>query len=80
MRSFDCVVLDLHMPEMNGFEVQAQLVRSGIWLPIIDMTGRDMSDSRARTLAGGAAAYLLKPVDDRVLLSAIEMAIMNHKN
>lgn len=75
----DCVVLDLHMSEMNGFEVQAHLMRTGKWLPIIIMTGHDTPDSRARALAGGAVEYLLKPVDDQVLLDAIAKALANDK-
>lgn len=71
----DCVVLDLHMSEMNGFEVQANLMRTGKWLPIIIMTGHDTPDSRARALTGGAVEYLLKPVDDQVLLDAITKAL-----
>lgn len=76
----DCVVLDLHMSEMNGFEVQATLMRTGRWLPIIIMTGHDTPDSRARALAGGAVEYLLKPVDDQVLLAAIAQAIIRGKS
>lgn len=75
MRAVDCVVLDLHMSGTNGFEVQTQLVRSGSRLPIIVMTGHDTPDLKARVLAGGACAYLLKPIDDRVLLDAIHDAI-----
>jgi FixJ family two-component response regulator len=77
--AFDCAVLDLHMSGINGFEVQARLSQSGTRLPVIVMTGHDTPDSRARALAGGAVAYLLKPVDDRVLLDAIATAIANHK-
>lgn len=79
-RAVDCVVLDLHMSGANGFDVQAQLVRLGKWLPIIVMTGHDTPDARARALAGGAMAYLLKPVDDKVLLDAIATAIASKKN
>lgn len=70
----DCVVLDLHMSGINGFDVQARLMQLG-WVPIIVMTGHDTPDSRDRALAGGAVAYLLKPVDERVLLDAITNAI-----
>lgn len=71
----DCVVLDLHMAGVGGFDVQASLVRAGKWLPMIVMTGRDTPEARARALAGGFAAFLLKPVDERVLLDAISRAI-----
>lgn len=74
-RQADCVVLDLHMPTMNGFEVQARLAQMGMRLPVVVITGHDTPESRARALAGGAASYLLKPVDDNLLLDAIAAAI-----
>lgn len=76
---FDCAVFDLHMAEINGFDLQMNLIRIGKWLPIIIMTGHDTPDSRARALAGGALAYLLKPVDDKVLLDAITQALSHPK-
>jgi FixJ family two-component response regulator len=71
----DCVVLDLHMPGVNGFEVQARLNQSGTRLPVVVITGHDTPESRARALTGGASAYLPKPVDDLMLLDAIVAAI-----
>jgi FixJ family two-component response regulator len=71
----DCVVLDLHMPQTNGFAVQAQLAEAGIRLPIVIITGHDTIETRARALAGGVAAYLRKPVNDQALLDAISAAI-----
>ena len=71
----DCVVLDLHMPRVSGFEVQLQLARLGKRTGVVIITGHDTPESRARALAGGAAAYLLKPIDEQVLLDAIAAAI-----
>lgn len=71
----DCVVLDLHMPRLNGFEVQSRLARHGKRIPVIVITGHDTPEARARALKNGAAAYLLKPVDDQMLLDAIAAAI-----
>jgi FixJ family two-component response regulator len=70
-----CVVLDLHMAGLSGFETQARLLRLGKWVPVIIMTGHDAPDSRTRALAGGAVAYLLKPVDGQLLIDTIETAI-----
>jgi FixJ family two-component response regulator len=75
IREPDCLVLDLHMPGVNGFEVQARLRESGWRLPIVVITGHDTPEAQARSLTGGADAYLLKPIDDRVLLDAINAAI-----
>jgi FixJ family two-component response regulator len=70
----DCVVLDLHMPQVNGFAVQARLAETGSQVPVVVVTGHDTSENRERALAGGAAAYLRKPVDDQALLEAIQQA------
>lgn len=71
----DCVILDVHMPRVNGFAVQARLAKSGIRLPVVVITGHDSSETRERALAGGVSAYLRKPVDDQTLLEAITNAI-----
>lgn len=71
----DCVVLDLRMPLLNGFDVQAAITRSGTVLPVIIITGDDTPHSRERTLRNGARAYLRKPVDDAMLIEAIHSAI-----
>ncbi len=70
----DCVVLDLHMPQMNGFMVQAHLARKHAALPVIIVTGHDLPHARERAMEGGASAFLRKPVHDRVLLDAISAA------
>jgi len=44
----DCVVLDLHMPHMNGFKVQADLARKHAALPVIIITGHDLPQARER--------------------------------
>lgn len=71
----DCVVLDLHMPEVNGFEVQLQLARVAPKLRVVIITGHDTPESRSRSLKNGAAAYLCKPVDDEMLLKAVADAL-----
>ena len=70
----DCVVLDLHMPQMDGFNVQASLARKCAALPVIIFTGHDVPNARERAMAGGASAFLRKPVLDRTLLDAISAA------
>ena len=70
----DCVVLDLHMPDMNGFNVQAYLAQKYAALPVIIITGHDLPTTRELAMAGGASAFLRKPVHDRTLLDAISAA------
>ncbi len=70
----DCAVLDLHMPQMDGFSVQASLARKCAALPVIILTGHDLPNARERAMQGGASAFLRKPVPDRTLLDAISAA------
>lgn len=71
----DCVILDLHMPELSGFEVQMQIARTHAGVPVVVLTGYDTPEARARALGGGAVAYLCKPIDGEILLGAINAAI-----
>jgi FixJ family two-component response regulator len=71
----DCVVLDLHMPLMSGFAVQARLAEAGERIPVIIITGHDSPETRYQVLVGQPAAYLSKPVNDKDLLDAIELAL-----
>jgi len=70
-----CVVLDLHMPELSGFDVQTQVAQTHAGVPVVIVTGHDTPEARSRSLGGGAVAYLCKPVDDETLLAAINAAI-----
>ena len=70
----DCVVLDLHMPQIDGFNVQASLARNYAALPVIIVTGHDLPNARERAMARGASAFLRKPVPARTLLGAISAA------
>ena len=71
----DCLVLDLHMPEVNGFGVLAALKSCRVVTPVVVITGHDEPGTAARALSLGASAYLTKPVDELALLSAIKSAI-----
>ena len=75
--STDCLILDLRMPGMDGFELQQRLAADGHRIPIVILTAQSDSAVRKRALRAGAAAFLLKPVDGDVLLAAIESACMS---
>ena len=73
---FDCVLMDVQMPEMDGFECTA-LIRereetTGMRLPIIAMTAHAMKGDEARCLAAGMDAYLSKPVQPDELYECLE--------
>ena len=71
----DCVVLDLHMPEMNGLRVLRDLRFKGLDMPVIIITAHDEPTARADCMAMGANDYLAKPVDEAVLRQTIASVI-----
>jgi len=63
----DLVVLDLHMPQMDGFEVMAALrpcIPAATYLPILVLTADATREARERALAGGAHDFLTKPLEE----------------
>jgi FixJ family two-component response regulator len=72
--SLDCLLLDLHMPGLNGFDVLETWRSRRIALPVIVITAHDEPGLAERVLALGASAYLKKPVEKRALFAAIEAA------
>jgi len=71
----DCVVLDLHLPGLNGLDVHRQLKSDGICLPIVMITGNEEPGAQEKVLAEGATAFLVKPIHARTLLEAIDNAV-----
>lgn len=69
-----CVILDIHLPEMDGFEVIERMRRADIDLPVILVTGRSDTVIRSRAEAVGATALLDKPIDYDNLMTALERA------
>jgi FixJ family two-component response regulator len=66
-----CVILDLQMPGVSGFDVQTRLAESRVDVPVIAITGHHSRDARQRALSGGAMSYFTRPVSEEVLLQAI---------
>jgi len=71
-----CLVLDIHMPGLSGFDLQERLTATEISIPIIFITANDDTPTRERAQRGGVA-YLPKPFDATSLLAAIRRAIGN---
>ena len=61
-RQPDCLVVDLHMPEFTGIELQHHLTRAGIKIPTIVITAYKEPGVEERCRKAGAAAFLLKPL------------------
>jgi FixJ family two-component response regulator len=73
-----CLVLDLRMPGIDGLEVQ-KLISDQASIPVIFITGRGDVPSTVRAMKGGAVDFLTKPVDETVLLTAVERALEKDK-
>jgi FixJ family two-component response regulator len=71
----DCVMLDLQMPGLAGTDVQRVLNRAGASVPVVIVTAHDAPGVREECLRAGAVAYLCKPLDERVLLDALRLAL-----
>jgi len=69
-----CLILDVYLPGMNGFELQSHLKTEGRDIPIIFITAHSDEASRQRALKGGAIDFLSKPVRRDTLLKAIQSA------
>jgi FixJ family two-component response regulator len=67
-----CLILDLRLEGMTGFELQGRLAADGAHIPIIVITAHDDAATRERAQHAGAAAYLPKPFDPAALLDAIQ--------
>lgn len=70
-----CLIFDVHLPTMTGFELHQQITREGARLPVIFITAYDDPDSHARSASAGAVAFLTKPFSGQKLISAIFKAI-----
>ena len=70
-----CLVLDIYLDGMNGFELQEQLATDRVAIPIIFMTAHDDSSTRERVRRCGTAGYLVKPFDGQALLDVISRVV-----
>ncbi len=67
----DCLVIDLHMPVLNGLDVLNKMSEQDIKIPTIVITGFDGVGMTQRVISAGALTCLHKPVDDELLISAL---------
>jgi two-component system, OmpR family, response regulator len=68
---YDAVVLDVMLPDVDGFEVCRRLRAAGVWSPVLMLTARDSVDDRVAGLDNGADDYLVKPFAFAELLARL---------
>ena len=69
-----CVLLDIRMPEVDGFEVMAELARRDVEWPVVVMTGHGEVSVAVRAMKLGAVDFIEKPFEDELLLASLERA------
>ena len=72
---YDAIVLDVMLPDLDGFEIVRRLRESRIWTPVLMLTARDAVADRVDGLAAGAADYLTKPFAFDELLARLRAIV-----
>ena len=75
----ECLIVDLHMPELTGLDLQRRLRHAGITIPTIVITAYNEPILRERCEYEGAVAFLIKPLDGRMLVGAINTAVQHNE-
>src|SRR5713101_5847523 len=70
-----CLVLDVQLPGLSGLDLQQELAKAEVQIPIIFLTGHGDIPMSVRAIKAGALEFLTKPVDDEALLEAIQRGI-----
>jgi signal transduction histidine kinase/DNA-binding response OmpR family regulator len=72
---FDVVLMDIQMPEMDGYEAARRIRAMAPQLPVIGLTAHALAEERDRSLAAGMAEHVTKPVDATTLVRAIRTQV-----
>ena len=67
-----CLLLDITLPGLSGLQLQAELNKRGVGLPVIALSARDDSETSDMARQLGARCFFRKPVDDQALIDAIQ--------
>src|ERR1700742_1714060 len=70
-----CLLLDIRLPRLSGLDFQAELIKAGIQIPIIFMTGHGDIPMTVKAMKAGAVDFLSKPFRDQDMLDAVARAI-----
>ena len=75
----DCLIADIRMAGMSGFELREALMAAGIDLPVVFISAHVDPDAQARVLATGAAGFLSKPFTESALLECVRAALLSRR-
>jgi DNA-binding response OmpR family regulator len=78
-KRFDAIVLDVMLPDFDGFTLCAKLRQSGIFTPVIMLTARAAAEDRVRGLEAGADDYLVKPFDLNEFLARVRSLLRRQR-
>jgi FixJ family two-component response regulator len=74
-----CLVLDVRLPDVSGLDLQRELAKANVDLPIIFVTGYGDVPMSVRAMKAGAIEFLTKPYRDQDLLEAVQHAVERHR-
>ena len=74
-----CLVLDVRLPDRSGLDLQDELAKANIHLPVIFISGHADVPMSVRAMKAGAVEFLTKPVRDQDLLGAIQLALVKDR-
>ncbi len=77
-KHIDLILMDLQMPEMNGYEATKIIKEINPVIPVIAQTAFAMSDDREKALEAGCDDYLAKPIKSKDLLNTVEKYLNSH--
>jgi FixJ family two-component response regulator len=74
-----CIVLDVRLPDLSGLDLQQELAKANVDLPVIFVTGHADIPTTVRAMKAGAVEFLTKPFREQELLEAVQRAISRHR-